>query len=88
MNTGHLLRFTLISSLIFIVCIFSGSATRAGGVGEATGDFLNIGVDARSTAMGGASTAVVDNAAASYWNPGALARISSPQVSACCSCSA
>lgn len=82
MSTGNLLRFTLISSLIFIVCIFSGSTTLAGGVGEAMGDFLNIGVDARSSAMGGAYTAVVDNASASYWNPGALAHISSPQLSA------
>jgi len=42
-------------------------------------DFLNIGVGARASGMGGAFVAVADDASAAYWNPAGLSRVT-PQV--------
>ena len=46
-----------------------------------TADFLTLGVGARSLAMGGAGTALSDNAYASYWNPAGLGQLSRYEVS-------
>lgn len=46
----------------------SGRATTAG-------DFLGLGAGARAAAMGGAYSAVVDQAEAVYWNPAAMTRV-------------
>jgi len=43
-------------------------------------EFLNIGVDARSLALGNAVVSTVDNVTAGYWNPAGLSRISGQQV--------
>ncbi len=43
--------------------------------GEYALDFLRIGVGARAAALGGASTVLVNDAAAFYWNPAALTGI-------------
>lgn len=45
-------------------------------------EFLNIGVSARSQAMGGAQAASVDNVTAGYWNPAGLALLETNQISA------
>ena len=46
-------------------------------------EFLNIGVSARSQAMGGAMAASVSDVTASYWNPAGLAFVNDdPQISA------
>lgn len=42
------------------------------------GEFLNYGVGARPLAMGGAYTAVADDATAAYWNPAGLALVEKP----------
>lgn len=48
--------------------------------GEA-GAFLDIGVGARVSGMGGAGTALADDAAAIYWNPAGLARLEKQDLS-------
>ncbi len=46
-------------------------------------EFLNIGVSARSQAMGGAMAAGVDDVTAGYWNPAGLSFVKdNPQISA------
>ena len=47
-----------------------------------TASFLNIGVGARYLAMGGAGTALADDANALYWNPAGLAALSKREVTA------
>jgi len=43
--------------------------------GEYAADFLRIGVGARALAMGGAFTALADDATSFYWNPAGLASV-------------
>ena len=47
-----------------------------------TASFLNIGVGGRGLAMGGAYTALADDANAIYWNPAGLARLEKREVTA------
>ncbi len=51
-----------------------------GAAGTTTADFLNLPVGARASAMGGAYTAISDEASAVYWNPAGLVQI--PKLSA------
>ena len=46
-----------------------------------TADFLTLGVGARALAMGGAGTALSDNAYAPYWNPAGLGQLTRYEVS-------
>ncbi len=46
-----------------------------------TASFLNVGVGARGLAMGGAYTALADDANAIYWNPAGLAALDKREVS-------
>lgn len=48
--------------------------------GSTTADFLNLQVGARAAAMGGAYSAISDDASAVYWNPAGLVQI--PKLSA------
>ncbi|HFX17807.1 MAG TPA: PorV/PorQ family protein [Flavobacteriales bacterium] len=43
-------------------------------------EFLNIGVDARSLAMGNAVVATTSDVTSGYWNPSGLAKLSSQQI--------
>ena len=47
-------------------------------VGTTAASFLEIGIGARSLAMGGAFTAVADDATALYWNPAGITNILQP----------
>ena len=71
MRTSALLLCLLLPAASAEAADFSGSA-----VGSAGSEFLNIDVDGRAVAMGGAFTAATDNAYAMYWNPAGLAQIS------------
>ncbi len=53
---------------------FSESFTSSA-KGTTAGTFLELGVGGRATAMGGAYTAVADDATALYWNPAGLASV-------------
>ena len=62
--------------ILIILCITSGSADA-----RYTADFLTLGVGARALAMGGAGTAVSDNAYAPYWNAAGLGGLQRYEIS-------
>ena len=69
MAHGALLMALLMS------CIPSRADFNSDARGTTTADFLKLGVGARADAMGGAYSAVANDATALYWNPGALTNI-------------
>ena len=75
----HAKRYLTFLSLGFLVlAIFSNAI--ASDNGTAAADFLNIGMGARGCALGGAFTAVSDDASSVYWNPGGLTAVSETQL--------
>jgi len=62
-----------LSVVILIALLSFNSAAAQGNLGQAGASFLQIAVDPRGAALGGANTASVQGAAALYWNPGAIA---------------
>lgn len=56
------------------------AASPAPQAGTAAGSFLKLGVGARATAMGGACSAVCDDAYSLYWNPAGLSRVGAAQA--------
>src|SRR3989338_4986558 len=59
-----------------------GTPAFAAGVGTTGAQFLKVGVGARPLAMGGAFSALPDDANAINWNPGALGAIPKQSVTA------
>ncbi len=78
------------SFLVFILCLGSLRAqekstspqfvTDVAGVGTSAATFLEIGVGARSMAMGGAYAAVANDVTALYWNPAGIAWVNRVQA--------
>jgi len=66
--------------ILAIILAFSAEIASAGGSGSAAVDFLNIGVSAKSTAMGGAFSAIADGPASSFYNPAGLSSINNYQI--------
>lgn len=56
------------------------SAQSVSKAGTTAGEFLQIGVGARATALGNAFVASVDDASALYWNPAGLAHLAGTEV--------
>jgi len=61
---------------ILLVPALSGAQT----VAKYAGEFMAIGVGGRALGLGGAHVALVNDASAGYWNPGALAGINYPEA--------
>ncbi|TES93514.1 MAG: PorV/PorQ family protein [Candidatus Cloacimonadota bacterium] len=73
------LAYLLIATFSFL---FTASMNLCGEKGEAGTelDFLTLGVGARPCAMGGSFISISDDANASYWNPGGLVQVGTPQI--------
>lgn len=74
-----LLFFMLIAAVLGIL---TPSFAAAYNSGTTAANFLKIGVGARAMAMGGAITAIIDDATALYWNPAGLAQTKDVEISA------
>jgi len=74
----------LIFSTVLSVAILSAFALRGSAqqVRDYAGEFLELGVGARSLALGGAGVATSDDATAGYWNPAALNALKFPMLAA------
>jgi Uncharacterised protein family (UPF0164) len=64
----------------FLAALALGASSAAGAV--ETASFLSIGVGARYLAMGGAGTALADDANALYWNPAGLSALDKREATA------
>ena len=69
-------KFYFIATVIAF-CVVSIQSVDA----RYTADFLTLGVGARALGMGGAGTALSDNAYAPYWNPAGLGQLTRYEVS-------
>ena len=74
--------------MIFLISGISGQAkaqqtpfsSSVSNVGTTAATFLNIGVGSRANAMGGAFTAIADDATALYWNPAGLVECAHAEI--------
>jgi hypothetical protein len=66
-------------TLTKVFCLIGGLGLSAsswgGGAGTSTGDFLTLGSGSRLAGLGGGGTALIDDASALYWNPGAMTEV-------------
>lgn len=65
-----------ITGISFITAFLFGQSN----VGTSAASFLDIGIGARSLAMGSAFTSIADDASALYWNPAGITGISQPST--------
>ena len=69
------------SLTIFLMCFAAQVTAFASGPGTSAANFLKIPVGARGTSLGGAFTAVADNADAVFYNPAGLGLLAVPEFS-------
>jgi len=72
-----LITISMVAGLVFFSPL---PAYTTEGEGGYAGAYLRVGVGARPLGMGGAFTALSDDATASYWNAAGLGQIKDPQV--------
>lgn len=65
----------IIYPVLLLTVIVSGALSAQDKVGTTAANFLNIPVGGKAISLGGAYTALADDATALFWNPGAVARI-------------
>ncbi len=70
------------AAVYFILAGLAFPAPALAQYGGQPGAFLNFGVGARALAMGGAFTAVSDDASAAFWNPSGLAQLQRKEATA------
>jgi len=68
-------------SLVLLVVMGSFLVLASSIYASDAGAFLRIGAGARALAMGGAFTAIADDATAAYWNPAGLTQLEKQEVS-------
>ncbi len=73
------LKKNIVYFFVTIITFFAGTIQSVDA--RYTADFLTLGVGARALAMGGAGTALSDNAYAAYWNPAGLGQLTRYEVS-------
>lgn len=79
MNMGHSYKtLALIVILFMSIPMFLFSQDK---VGTSAAPFLGINIGTAATAMGGAYVSMARDASSLYWNPGAVSRIGSSQLS-------
>ena len=69
------MRYFRMAAIVLMIGLAIGLARGDNGAGSCSFNFLRVGMDARSVALGEAFTALVDDATATYWNPAGLSRI-------------
>ncbi len=68
-------NFSTIFTAALVLLVTASQLFAVSKVGSTAAPFLNIAVGARSVGMGGAFTAMADDATALYWNPAGIAGI-------------
>lgn len=63
-----------------VVCLYAAIVVSDAAATKYAAEFLRIGVGARALGMGGAFTAISDDATAAYWNPAGMARFERPEL--------
>ncbi len=77
---SHFKRALIIACSVFMVFLISSSVFAIDGEGGRAGAFLRLGTGARPLGMGGAFTALSDDATACYWNPAGLGQLKSTEL--------
>lgn len=70
------------SGIYILLFVSLALPLRAQTVADYAGEFLELGVGARSLALGGAGAAISEDATAGYWNPAGLNVLKFPMVTA------
>ncbi|RPI05788.1 MAG: PorV/PorQ family protein [Ignavibacteriae bacterium] len=68
------------SILLIVLIVLTGQDAWPQQVAKYAGEFLSIGVGGRALGLGGAYSALANDASAGYWNPAALGRINYPEA--------
>ena len=76
---GHAFVCYLIATFVILTGV---STICAQSVRNYSGEFLELGVGARSLALGGAGAAISEDATAGYWNPAGLGALQFPMITA------
>jgi hypothetical protein len=71
-----------VKKYVVIIALLMASATQAVEIAKYAGEFMSVGVGARSLAMGGAFVAIGGDVTNGYWNPSGLATIRYPELAA------
>lgn len=75
------IRFRLVTQVLACLCLSTvATSVSAQSFGTYAGEFMQLGVGARSFALGGAGAAISEDVTAGYWNPAGLTNLTYPNV--------